>query len=89
MDTSLPLFISQLAVFQMNYMKWCQEYNIKHIGQDMAPWSLIFLWVNKLGTLTMQYLAAPTIESNILEMLCRLRLARVALGPESGRDPLQ
>lgn len=42
MDTSLPLFISQLAVFQMNYMKLCQEYNIKHIGQDLAPWSLIF-----------------------------------------------
>ena len=35
----------------------------------------------------MQYLAAPTIDSKILEMLCRLWLASVTPGPEAGRDP--
>ncbi|XP_059052346.1 uncharacterized protein LOC131846946 [Achroia grisella] len=37
----------------------------------------------------MQYLAAPTMESNILEMLSRVRLARLALvGPAQRQNPL-
>lgn len=37
----------------------------------------------------MQYLAASTMESKILDMLSRVRLARVALGSAPGQNPYQ